>query len=179
MDRDAIINDYFDWLCDQICNHRERKHISFDKLLIRLHCIEFKYLIPMDEDRARDGVNLRWRYSWERGYEHVPACLNEPCSVLEMMIALSLYCEENIMDDPNIGNRTGQWFWNMIVNMGLGGMVDRNFDKRYVTEVVDRFLKREYEPNGKGGLFKIDNCEYDVRDMDIQRQLCRYLNNIT
>ena len=36
---------------------------------------------------------------------------NKTCSVLEMMIALAIRCEEHIMDDPDVGNRTGQWFW--------------------------------------------------------------------
>lgn len=45
---------------------------------------------------------------------------NRPCSVLEMIIALAIRLEEHIMDDPDIGNRTGQWFWDMIVSLGLG-----------------------------------------------------------
>lgn len=179
MERDAIINEYFEWLCDLVCNHRYSTQISYDKLLTRLHNTEFTFIFPMDENRARDGVNLRWRYAWEHGYNLVPACLEGPCSVLEMMVAISVYCEENIMDDPNIGNRTGQWFWNMVVNLGLGSMTDRRFDRRYVDDVLTRFLNREYERNGKGGLFKIDDCDRDVRDLDIQHQLCRYLNSIT
>ena len=39
------------------------------------------------------------------------------CSVLEMMVALAICCEETYMDNPNIGNRTGQWFWNMVKNI--------------------------------------------------------------
>ena len=57
-----------------------------------------------------------------------------PCSVLEMMIALSMRCEEQIMDDPDIGNRTGQWFWDMIDNLGLGEHERLKFDGRYVDE---------------------------------------------
>lgn len=83
------------------------------------------------------------------------------------------------MDNPNIGNRTGQWFWSMVINLGLGSMVDRCFDKRYVDDVIQRFLDRDYAPNGKGGLFRVEDCDHDLRDLDIQHQLCRYLNSIT
>lgn len=54
---------------------------------------------------------------------------------LEMIIALAIRLEEHIMDDPDIGNRTGQWFWDMIVSLGLGseGLID----------VIRRFLNRD------------------------------------
>ena len=52
------------------------------------------------------------------------------------------------------------------------------FDKQYVTKVIGRFLNREYEPNGKGGLFIINNCNDDLRDVEIWYQLCWYLDSI-
>ena len=80
------------------------------------------------------------------------------------------------MYDPNIGDRTEQWFWEMIVNLGLGGMMDDIFDVEHVEYIVDRFLNREYEPNGRGGLFFIRNCKYDLRRVEIWYQLCWYLD---
>lgn len=179
MTRDEVISEYFEWLCGLVCGFRDSKQVMFDKLLTRLHSIEFRYLIPRDQNRAEDGMDLRWRFAWEHGMKVVPTCLDGPCSVLEMMVALSLHCEESIMDDPNYGNRTGQWFWGMIVNLGLGHMTDRRYDKKYIDEVIQRFLDREYEPNGKGGLFTVRNCDCDMRDIEIQYQLHRYLNSIT
>jgi hypothetical protein len=95
-----------------------------------------------------------------------------------MMVALAIECEVTIMDDPNIGDRTGQWFWGMIVNLGLGSMTDYKFDDIYVEGVVRRFLDREYEPNGKGGLFTVKNCRYDLRTVEIWNQMCWYLGTI-
>lgn len=148
-----------------------------------LHETPFRYSIPMDCNRAEDGIDLRYRFAITQGYEdHVDEIidiLDGPCSLLEMMIALALRCEETIMDDPNIGDRTGQWFWGMIINMGLGSMYDVRFDERLVRDVVDKFLNREYEPNGEGGLFTIHSCDFDMRDMEIWHQLCYYLDSIT
>jgi hypothetical protein len=104
--------------------------------------------------------------------------LDRPCTVLEMMIALALRCEEDTMDDPLMGDRTGQWFWRMIVSLGLGAAVDGRFNPKPINAIIERFLNREYEPNGKGGLFTIKNCEYDLRTVEIWIQLCWYLDSI-
>ena len=82
------------------------------------------------------------------------------------------------MDDPRVGDRTGQWFWGMITNLGLGSITDDRFDEQYVDSVIIRFMERNYEPNGKGGLFTIRNCDCDLRRVDIWKQLCWYLDSI-
>lgn len=179
MTRNDIINDYFEWLSDLVCKKRFGKQISYRKLLMYLHGIEFRYSIPRDENRAEDGISLRYRYTLHRDFGGVvPKCLDGPCSVLEMMVALSMKCEET-MDDPSIGDRTGQWFWGMVTNLGLGAMMDDRFDRRYVEDVVNRFLDRDYEPNGKGGLFTIRNCDADLRNVQIWYQMNWYLTSIT
>lgn len=180
--RNQFSDGYFEWLFELVCAQRYSNDISFRKLLTRLHEIEFIYTIPNDANRAEDGKDLRYRYAithgYEDSYEDVLSCLDGPCSVLEMMVALSVRCEENIMDDPILGDRTRQWFWDMIVNLGLGSMHDGNYDAYYIDKTVDRFLYREYEANGKGGLFTIHNCKYDLRLFEIWYQLCWYLDTI-
>ena len=57
-------------------------------------------------------------------------------------------------------------------------MSDDMFDKKYATYVINRFLNREYESNGKGGLFTINNCDEDLRNVEIWYQLCWYLDSI-
>lgn len=180
--RDRVNDEYFEWLLDLVCGKRYSKQISFRKLITRLHSIEFLYIIPRDQNRAEDGMDLRYRYALQcdrYNYEPILDCLTGPCSVLEMMVALAIQCEESIMDDPSIGDRTSQWFWGMIANLGLGGMYDERFDRQYVDETIERFLNRDYEPDGTGGLFKIRHCDVDLRDVEIWYQLCWYLDTIT
>lgn len=71
-----------------------------------------------------------------------------PCSMLEMMVALSIRIEEHILEDAASGNRVGQWFWNMVVSLGLVAMDDTRFDEERAQSVLDRFNAREYQPNG-------------------------------
>ena len=176
--KDGISNRYFEWMYDLVCEDRYSKSITYRKLLSHLHSIEFIYSIPRDSNRANDGEKLRYRFALLQDCEELSDYLDDPCSVLEMMIALAIRVEENIMDDPEIGDRTSQWFWGMITNLGLGGMNDKHYDRDYVNEVVDRFLYREYEPDGKGGLFRIRDCEYDLRDVEIWCQFNYYINTI-
>lgn len=178
-----IEKDYFEWMYDLVCGEIYTNQNSYRMLLEYLHTVEFTYSIRKDINRARDGVDLRFRfadgYFPEYSYEEINELLPGPCSVLEMMIALAIRCEETIMDDPSYGNRMAQWFWKMVVSLGLGAMTDRRFDISYVEEVVEIFLAREYEPDGRGGLFRIRNCEHDLREVEIWIIMLWYLDSIT
>lgn len=165
--------EYFEWLFDLVCGKRYSKHTSFRKLLIFLHETEFEYFIPNDANRAEDGLSLRYRFSLSFSDE-VP---DGPCSVLEMMVALAIRCEEDIADDPKVGDRTGQWFWGMIVSLGLGAMIDERYDEELAKDIIYRFLDREYEPDGHGGLFTIRGIDCDLRKVEIWDQMCWYLNS--
>lgn len=182
MNQYEITNEYFMWLCDLVDSDRFSGPISYTKLLMHLHNTEFVFLIPKDQNRAADGISLRYRFATTyrvRDRDLIMDFLGGPCSVLEMMVALANRCEETIMDDPQIGNRTGEWFWGMVTNLGLGGMYDTRFDKRTVHDVISRFLNREYDPDGRGGLFTVRHCDHDMRDVEIWNQLSYYLGTIT
>lgn len=181
IDSDRIItNDYFEWLCEQVCGERQHERVMFGRLLMHLHDVDFTYIIPKDINRAYDGLSLRRRFSLFIGLNDTAECLcDKPCSILEMMVALAIRCEESIMHDPCIGDRTGQWFWKMLINLGLGGMDNDVYNKNAVDVILSRFLKREYEPNGRGGLFRIRHCDQDLRGVEIWVQLCWYLDTIT
>lgn len=178
MTRYDVNKEYFDWLYNLACKERYSSRVSYKKLLTYLHSKPFRYLLSRDENRAEDGLEVRHMFIHECGYTRdVEMYIDGPCTMLEMILALCLKCE-GIMDNAQIGDRTSQWFWIMIGNLGLGSMSDSRFDERYVDDVVERFLEREYEPNGRGGLFIIRNCEYDLRDVEIWHQLCWYLDTI-
>lgn len=176
MARRGIRDEYFIWLSDFVRRH------NYEQLLTRLHETEFSYLIPNDQNRAEDGEALRYRFALDRHRGESPHeiidILNRPCSVLEMMTALAIRCEEDFMDDPNIGIRTSQWFWTMVTSLGLGAMDDDRYDEQYVDYVLERFLERCYESNGRGGLFIVRHCDCDMRDAEIWHQLCWYLDEI-
>jgi len=166
---------YFKWMYDLVISGQK----SYKRLLKVLYDTEFYYRIPMDGNRYEDGIDLRYRFGYEhnlKDIEIVTTIDTKPCSVLEMMVALAIRCEEHIMDDPDIGDRTGKWFMVMINSLGLAGMTDDNFDKNYISDVLDRFLEGKYDRNGKGGLFIIKSRKHDMRKSEIWYQLMWYLN---
>lgn len=171
---------YFNWICQLVIDN-EIDRMELTTLLRFLDQIEFTFTLAMDENRAIDGVDLRYRFCYENNISKQGAdslASRGPCSVLEMMAALALKCEEEIMSDSAYGNRISKWFMTMIDNLKLCGMVNSRFDPEYVYSRVSIMLNREYEANGDGGLFRIDNCRTDLRTVDIWYQMCWYLNTI-
>lgn len=177
--------EYFDWLYDRMTERLGSRRGIYHKLFTALFnkpftCRNKEYGNSMGHDinRLEDGLNLRKRFADEYGYSRKSAerYLNMPCSVLEMMCALAIRCEETLMDNPKYGDRTGQWFWDMVQSLGLVNMDDARFDGEYTEKVLERFLKLEYTHDGEGGLFTIRNCVVDLRTHEIWYQLCRYIN---
>lgn len=160
---------------------RHNRH-SYTQLLSYLDRIQFYYILDLDSNREADGINFRYRFGLENGYDQriVASYLDDcPCSVLEMMVALAFRCEEQIMSNMEYGNRTGQWFWAMIDSLGLSDMDDVHFDASFVDEVIDIFLNRNYERNGKGGLFTVHAAEYNMPRTEIWYQMNYYLNELS
>lgn len=155
--------EYIDWLFSFMPSER-----NYSLLLEALYNKEFTYILAMDSNRADDGKSLRPYYD------------PSPCSVLEMMIALSIRMER-IMEDPNYGDCTSTWLYLMIKNLGLSKMRDDKFNPDIVDRTLNRFLNRQYEFNGIGGLFSlpIDIAErerVDFRTMDIWMQANWYMS---
>lgn len=174
-----VRSEYSRWMYELVCNENYT-NLSYRKLFAHLDSIDFRYTHPLDASRCEDGINLRYRFGREADIEdgRIAYILDDrPCSVLEMMIALAIRCEESIMIDSRYGDRTGQWFWEMLVNLELGNMNDRNYDSLYVDERLDIFMDRAYDKNGDGGcLFRIENPNRDMRSADIWYQMNWYLS---
>lgn len=180
MSRNDVKNAYFHWLYNWMSGERYHYNISFKRLLMQMHDTEFVYTIRNDQNRAEDGVNLRYRFAKsgtiDEPVDYILECLARPCSVLEMIVALANRCEEDYMDDPAYGDRTAQWFWGMISNLKLGNMLDAWYDKDYVEYTLQKFLHRDYAPDGTGGLFRVRGYKGDMRKIEIWHQMCYFLD---
>lgn len=152
---------------------------SYNRLLLYLFNTDYRYVIPRDVNRMYDGLAMRYRFSMECGDPNVESYwANKPCSVLEMMVALAVRMEEDLMNSFRHGDRTGEWFWKMLKSLGLDSMTDRSFDREYVDMVLDIFMSQQYEPNGKGGLFIINGLNEDLRNYEIWAQMNWYVDSI-
>lgn len=173
------IEEYFQWMCDLVYHDKYFKLNSYVKLLRYLFSRDFYYILEMDDNRFVDGINLRYKFCRSINFRIPEDFLDDkPCSVLEMMIALSFRCETQIECNPDLGDRTWRWFWEMIYSLGLDVFDDNHFDILEVKNITDIFLDRNYKPNGKGGLFTVPNCNKDLRNIEIWYQMMHYLNSI-
>lgn len=166
-----IHEDYFRWLVDLLQDDYLRD--NYQKLMWKLFTTEFTWIVDYDSNRAKDGLYLRYLFSRviDEDFD-----MEIGCTLLEMMIALARRCDDDIMYDAELGDRTGYWFWVMLENLGLDLNDDYGYNERSVDRIIDILLKRKYRRNGHGSLFPCDENETDFRKMDIWWQLNSYLN---
>lgn len=182
-----VKNDYFEWLCDNIGvsiydNEKDMEN-TYIFLVSKLHSIDFYYLVKNDDNRAEDGYKLREEYCDElANYNFIRSnlflsYLQGPCSVFEMMVALSIRIAEDVIFDDEYD--ASYWFWKMIENLDLEEYTDEDYYELngdyFVERAVENFLGRKYSEDGKGGLFPLHNPDGDQRDVEIWYQMSAYL----
>lgn len=168
---------YVAWLYNMVAGN-DPKRGSYAKLIIALYSRNFYSPIPNDENRFLDGLSLRKKFDVCNAFDIYGELANKPCSVLEMMISLADKVESTFFGTQNYINGM-DFFWTMIVNLDLAGMDDNNYDDIYVNRVIDRFLSRNYGPNGEGSLFLyLNGCKIDLHNTEIWKQMQQYLNSL-
>ena len=167
---------YYEWLTGMVARYNSRYSILFRTL----YETPFRVIILMDENRVGDGLSLRNRFAWEQGLSREDRDILEsyrPCSVLEVMIALALRCEEEYMAKEDDEDPVGNWFEPMLWNLGLFRMNDSHYDPDIVADKLETFLSRRYSPDGLGGLFYIPGIQEDMRKIEIWQQLRMWLSH--
>jgi hypothetical protein len=172
---------YFKWLCEKITlPSLDINPAKYMKLLTYLYERSFNYyILPMDGNRSEDGIDLRYSvFGYECGVDQheIERYLDHrDCSIFEMMVALAVKAE-NIVGDSQFGDRTAVWFWYMIKSLGLLEEDDEHYNEAFVAFAIDCFINHDYRPDGKGGLFTVEDPPNDMRDVEIWKQMCWFLN---
>lgn len=170
--RPSLDEQYLAWLYARIGSVNEtRKSRTYWSLLRYLYSTEFIWLIPNDDNRVEDGRDLRYEFLDEVGLSGSvdPNWLGMGCSVLEMImgVAKALGFEDD--------RTPHHWFWELLLNLGLAGYNDREFNEPHVEEIVSNLIWRTYKPNGEGGLFPLRYPHEDQRQVEIWYQAQAYL----
>ena len=167
-------NRYFDFLC--VLVGRSQEYIM---LLDELHKIEFYSLIPNDDNRGADGLQLRHMFLDELGKTGFIYLPRLQCTVLEMLIGLA-YRLEFETSQSKWEKTVSEWFWILIDNLCLTGcdeeayFADKNM-REDVKRVINIMLSREYNYDGNGGLFPLKNPKKDQRRIEIWYQMTSYI----
>ena len=164
---------YFEWLCQRV-DGTKPPYDKFYLLLGELHMESFSWLLDRDRNRALDGIDLRYQYANYAGEDVDQELANTPCTVLEMLIALSMDIDDQIMGQPGKPDYA-RWFWMMIDNLQLYSQDDESFNRIYVQQRLSDFMNRRISRNGEGGLFPMKRAWEDQRNVEIWQQANDYL----
>ena len=133
-----------------------------------------------DVDREKDGLELRKEWSNDSldGEFHII-----PCTILEMIIGISKRMSEQLMDEDG-EDKTAQYFWEIIGNLGLDCWDDDNFGwetglaQKKIAKTCEILCKRQYNPDGTGGgMFPMPGLlGINQKKMEIWYQMQDYIN---
>ena len=158
---------YFNWLCAKVLTPTIPVYWDLMRILFRT---EFHFVVNRDRNRAEEGRELREDFFREAYLKPDPHWMSLPVSILEVLIAMArrAHFETN--------QPVKDWFWEMLTNLGLDEFrqVSKS-DEDVIEDILYRFIWRQYEPSGHGGIFPLRWPRRDQREIEIWYQFCDYL----
>lgn len=160
---------YFEWLLDQVGAQRGSQ--TYRDLCWALYKKEFVWIIPNDDNRVADGLDLLVEFFHQNGLEAQTVRVEKGCSFLELIVGLSrrlAFIADGI---------AGDWAWILLGNLGFHSSSDplNEYAHRYIDEVCDRVIWRTYEENGAGGLFPLGFSTEDQTKVELWYQMNAYV----
>jgi hypothetical protein len=130
----------------------------------------FHHFVPNDDNRAVEGHALRDTYESDTDRKLSRQSYFKPCSILEMMIALSERMAFQIFNpmkepDPDVSG----CFWEIVDNLKLK-------PNQSNAVIIYDLLNREYMKSGLGGMFPLEDPREDQRAIEIWYQMMAYIN---
>lgn len=170
---EPLENLYFNWLCAKVI-HIEipTPSLTFWKLFRTLYSTEFVWLLSGDDNRAEDGLELREEFLFESNIPDDPQWRGTGCSILEMFVAFARRAQF-------VAGETIQfWFWHFLENLDLIVNDASDTTDQEVEQILYEFVWRNYHPDGRGGLFPMDNPPDNQKTVEVWYQFCEYLVDI-
>lgn len=157
---------YYHWLVSQVENHENYDSIH-GSVLGRMSYTEFVWLVPNDDNRLQDGLELR--HEFRTGMDFI-----FPCSVLEVMIGLSRRMAFTVGGTPE------GWAWQFMLNLGFEKYRDpiSKYKDAKVEEMLQALVYRTYSPDGSGGFFPLQEPDEDQTKVEIWYQMAAYIDEI-
>lgn len=163
-----LLEVYLGWLEPQ-CGVLEQPR-SYSGLLRTMLQKEFVWLIPNDHNRIADGLGVRREFFQETGLHGDLG----PCSVLEVLVALSRRLEFQA------GGEAPGWAWQLIRNLELHKYPDPIGRRKaiQIEEILQTLVYRTYDPDGQGGFFPQIDTNLDQRKIEIWYQMSHWVMEI-
>ena len=162
MTRDPYNPKYLSWLNAQIAVPVGNR--TYLQLFAELHNKEFVWLIPNDDNRIADGMELRGEFFGQYNGD----MSEEGASVLEVLIGLSRRIAFIADGDPEV------WAWRLIMNLELDKFWDPLKSAAKVQDLDNRLetlIWRTYHSDGQGGFFPLAWADEDQRKVELWYQM--------
>lgn len=163
---------YFVWLYSQVANpDKKNPSLTYWRTLKTMHCTEFVWTVPNDDNRLEDGKDLRYEFVDQSGLMDVdPGWIRLGCSMLELLIGLSRRLSFEA------GGESRDWFWDMMRNLDFDSFTDKHpAPEGHVEGVLERIIWRTYDADGRRGIFPLNNPTQDQRHVELWYQLNAYV----
>lgn len=164
---------YFNWLCAKVMNYQPHNAANYHDLMRILYTQEFTWIVRGDHNRADDGKELRIDFLREAGMhpDEEPEWFDQPCSILEMLIAFAKRAEFQ----TDIPYR--KWFWTFLENLEINEYrrITSHHDLRDIEDKLNTFVERRYGGNGRGGLCPLRVPLRNQQEVEIWYQFFDYL----
>ena len=165
----ASMNTYIHWVLKDKLGLTEKECRDNAHIVLTLTNVEFVWRHPMDENRAIDGLELRDDFEYETGeYLDHSSGLPSKCSMFEMLAALAIRCENQLMRNSLLGDRTSKWFFEFLDNLGILNCDERDVD--HIVDVCHDFM------DGRKDMFPLKKRGIKQKNEQIWKQLMAYLN---
>lgn len=165
---------YFYWLYNKVCSILEKNpEENFLGMLEVMYGVPFEWYVPNDDNRAEDGIDLRYEYLDEES-PATDTFLANDCSMLEMFIGMARRISFEL------GLATDICFWILMDNLNLTGkqFSDEFFsdaEANVVHDAMTTINSRTYDYDGTGGLFPIFDPREDQRKVELWYQMSAFL----
>lgn len=159
---------YLGWLEPQVGVDRQPR--SYSDLVRLLGNKEFVWLVPHDNNRIADGLDVRREFAEETG---VIGDLG-PCSVLDILVVLSRRLAFIA------GGAPPGWAWQLLCNLELHKSADPIGPRKSmrVNEILEVLVWRTYSKDGQGGFFPLAWPDQDQREVELWYQMEYYADEI-
>lgn len=183
-------HEYFEWLVSKVTSPAVPDDAQARNVLQVLRDIRIQGL-PMADDapRLEDGKQLRIDFIDETGmtvqsYDDVLDPEFGFCTVLELLVALSMRMDDIMRDPLDPCSSVPSWFWGMVSTMVGQPFYPCSYwtfsvntsAAVVVAESSMKFLGRQYDPTGHNGNIFTDMSGVDLRAIDIWAQACRFMS---
>lgn len=183
-------HEYFEWLVSKVTSPAVPDDAQARIVLQVLRDIRIQGL-PMADDapRLEDGKQLRTNFVDETGmtvrsYKDALEPDSGFCTVLELLVALSMRMDDIMRDPLDPSSSIPSWFWGMVSTMVGQSFYPCSYwafsidasTPVVVAESTMKFLGRQYDPTGHNGNIFIDMSGIDLRAIDIWEQACRFMS---